>query len=56
MHDQVLVALISTIGSILVAYITTHQQHKPSDLDKMREENRKLKKELKKEKKHEHNC
>ncbi len=55
MHDDVLVALISTAGSILVAYITTHQQHKLSDLDKMREENKHLKAELKKEKKHEHN-
>ena len=43
MHDNVLVALISTIGSITVAFITTHQQGKPSEDDKLREENKKLK-------------
>ena len=47
MHDDVLVALISTIGSVLVAYITTHQQNKPSENDKIREENKKLKEQLK---------
>lgn len=51
MHDSVLVALISTIGSIVVAYITTHQQNKPSDNDKLREENKKLKEQLRRKKK-----
>lgn len=51
MHDDVLVALISTIGSVLVAYITTHQQNKPSEKDKIREENKKLKKQLRRKKK-----
>jgi hypothetical protein len=51
MHDDVLVALISTIGSVLVAYITTHQQSKPSENDKIREENKKLKEQLRRKKK-----
>ncbi len=46
MHDSVLVALISTIGSIAVAFITTHQQGKPSEDDRLREENKKLKDQL----------
>lgn len=50
MHDDVLVALISTIGSVLVAYITTHQQSKPSENDKIREENKKLKEQLRRKK------
>ncbi|MBB1078981.1 hypothetical protein H5S09_04285 [Limosilactobacillus sp. STM2_1] len=46
MHDQVLVALISTIGSIVVAYLTTHQSKKPSVNDELVRENEKLKKQL----------
>lgn len=45
-HDQVLVALISTIGSIAVAYLTTHQSSKPS-YDELKKENEKLKKKIK---------
>lgn len=52
MHDEVLVALISTIGSIIVAYITTQQHNKPTENDKLRQENQRLKQELK-EKEHE---
>lgn len=48
-HDQVLVALISTIGSIAVAYLTTHQSSKPS-YDELKKENEKLKRKLKEEK------
>jgi Na+-translocating ferredoxin:NAD+ oxidoreductase RnfG subunit len=51
MHDDVLVALISAIGSILVAYITTHQQAKPSKSDQLREENKILKTLLREERK-----
>ena len=47
MHDEVLVALISTIGSIIVAYITTQQHNKPTENDKLRQENQRLKQELK---------
>lgn len=54
MHDEVLVALISTIGSIIVAYITTQQHKNPSEDDRLREENKRLKQELK-EKEHEDN-
>ena len=46
MHDQVLIALISTVGSIVVAYITTHQNKKPSINDELRKENEELKKKL----------
>ena len=42
-HDQVLVALISTIGSIAVAYLTTHQSSKPSKYDELKKENEELK-------------
>lgn len=52
MHDDVLVALISTIGSIIVAYITTQQRNKPTENDKLREENRKLKEKIKHESHH----
>lgn len=51
MHDDVLVALISTIGSVLVAYITNLQRGKPTEDDKLREKNRKLKQELRRKKK-----
>ncbi|MCC4502054.1 hypothetical protein [Limosilactobacillus reuteri] len=46
MHDQVLIALISTIGSIVVAYLTTHQNKKPSIDDELREENEELRRKL----------
>lgn len=49
-HDQVLVALISTIGSIAVAYLTTHQSSKPSKYDELEKENKELKRKLKEEK------
>ncbi|MFQ3624098.1 hypothetical protein ACSF83_03565 [Lactobacillus johnsonii] len=49
-HDQVLVALISTIGSIAVAYLTTHQSSKPSKYDELKKENEELKRKLKEEK------
>lgn len=51
MHDSVLVALISTIGSITVAFITTRQQGKPSEDDRLREENKKLKNQLRRKRK-----
>lgn len=54
MSDQVLVALISALGSVLVAYITSRETRKKNEdeskkKDKMAElekENAKLKKEL----------
>ena len=46
MHDQVLIALISTVGSIVVAYLTKHQNKKPSINDELRKENEELKKKL----------
>ncbi|WP_278843877.1 hypothetical protein [Limosilactobacillus vaginalis] len=46
MHDDVLIALISTIGSILVAYITTRQKNKPTEDDELKKEIEDLKKEL----------
>lgn len=46
MHDQVIVALISTIGSISVAYLTTNQVSKPS-YDEMKKKHKKLKNKLK---------
>lgn len=49
-HDQVLVALISTIGSIAVAYLTTYQSSKPSKYDELKKENEELKRKLKEEK------
>lgn len=55
MHDDVLVALISTIGSILVAYITTRQKSKPTEDDKLRKEIEDLKTELRREKDDEDN-
>lgn len=45
-HDSVLVALISAVGSIIVAYLTTHQSSKPS-YDELKKENEKLKKKIK---------
>lgn len=47
MHDDVLIALISTIGSILVAYITTRQKNKPTERQKNKPtEDDELKKEI----------
>ena len=48
-HDSVLVALISAVGSIIVAYLTTHQSSKPS-YDELKKENEELKRKLKEEK------
>ncbi|MDY4730324.1 MAG: hypothetical protein SPC26_09535, partial [Lactobacillus amylovorus] len=48
MHDSVLVALISAVGSIIVAYLTTHQSSKPS-YDELKKENEELKRKLKEE-------
>lgn len=53
MSDQVLIAVISTLGSIIVAYITAAasskkaDEEKASEIDKLREENAKLKSKLK---------
>ena len=48
-HDSVLVALISAVGSIIVAYLTTDQSSKPS-YDELKKENEELKRKLKEEK------
>lgn len=48
MHDDVLVALISTIGSILVAYITTRQKNNSTEDDKLKKEIEDLKEKLRK--------
>lgn len=54
MSDQVLIAVISTLGSIIVAYITATANAKKADkkdvseLEKLRKENAKLKSKLKK--------
>ncbi|MCC4405912.1 hypothetical protein LMB75_07360 [Limosilactobacillus reuteri] len=53
MSDQVLATLITTIGSIIVAWITAHQRSQPTETDRLREQNRKLKEEIKKGKRHE---
>lgn len=53
MSDQVLIAVISTLGSIIVAYITATANAKKADkeevseLEKLREENAKLKEKIK---------
>ena len=52
MSDQVLIAVISTLGSIIVAYITAIASKKSdkkedvSELEKLKHENSKLKSEL----------
>lgn len=54
MSDQVLVAIISALGSALVAYITAHENRKKSDvkdkevneLEQLKQENAQLKKKL----------
>lgn len=55
MTDQVWVAVISTLGSIIVAYITASANSRKADkkddiseLEKLRKENAKLKSKLKK--------
>lgn len=55
MTDQVWVAVISTLGSIIVAYITASANSRKADkeddiseLEKLRKENAKLKTKLKK--------
>ncbi|MCC4431912.1 hypothetical protein [Limosilactobacillus reuteri] len=53
MSDQVLATLITTIGSIIVAWITAHQRSQPTEADRLREQNRKLKEEIKERKRHE---
>lgn len=54
MTDQVWVAVISTLGSIIVAYITASansrkadKKEEASELEKLREENAKLRSKLK---------
>lgn len=55
MSDQVLVVLISTLGSVLVAWITAYENNKQkenkaqkkSELEKLKEENSRLQEELK---------
>lgn len=53
MSDQVWVAVISTLGSIIVAYITATANAKKADkeeiseLEKLRKENAKLKEKIK---------
>ena len=61
MSDQVLIAVISTLGSIIVAYITATANAKKtgkeeaSELEKLRKENAKLKEKIKSRgKKNEH--
>lgn len=54
MSDQVLVTVISALGSALVAWITAHENNrqkmdkleKKSELEKLQEENTRLKEEL----------
>ncbi|NMV52089.1 hypothetical protein FOL85_06180 [Lactobacillus reuteri] len=53
MSNQVLATLITTIGSIIVAWITAHQRSQPTETDRLREQNRELKERLKEEKRHE---
>ncbi|WOY88199.1 cell division protein FtsL [Ligilactobacillus murinus] len=61
MSDQVLVAVISALGSALVAYITAHENRKKneskekelSELEKLKEENAQLRKKLERKSKDE---
>jgi hypothetical protein len=53
MSNQVLATLITTIGSIIVAWITAHQRNQPTEADRLREQNRKLKEKIKEEKRRE---
>lgn len=63
MHDDVIVALISTIGTIIVAFITSYFQRLPprsgpdetaTSIKELRKENQELKRKLEEEK-HDHN-
>ncbi|MCD7130544.1 hypothetical protein LTY36_04980 [Limosilactobacillus agrestis] len=61
MHDQVLVALISTAGTVIVAFITVYFQRLPpkndeitKSIQELTKENKKLKEKLK-EQTNEHN-
>lgn len=57
MSDQVLVAVISALGSALVAWITAHENRKKSEdkdideLEKLKKENAKLKRKIERSKK-----
>lgn len=59
MSDQVLVAVISALGSALVAWITAHENRKKSDvkdkevneLEQLKQENAKLKRKIERSKK-----
>lgn len=53
MSDQILATLITTIGSIIVAWITAHQRSQPTENDRLREQNRKLREDIKEIKQHE---
>ena len=50
MSDQVLVAVISALGSALVAWITAHENRKTTedkdDLEELKKENARLKRKL----------
>lgn len=50
MSDQVLVAVISALGSALVAWITAHENRKKTedkdDLEELKKENARLKRKL----------
>lgn len=57
MSDQVLVAVISALGSALVAWITAHENRKKTEdkdvdeLEKLKKENAKLKRKIERSKK-----
>lgn len=61
MSDQVLVAIISALGSALVAYITAHENRKKSEIkekeeneiEHLKKENSRLKKKLERSRKDE---
>lgn len=61
MSDQVLVAIISALGSALVAYITAHENRKKSEIkekeeneiERLKKENSRLKKKLERSRKDE---
>lgn len=61
MSDQVIVAIISALGSALVAWITAHENRKKSEIkeketneiERLKKENSRLKKKLERSKKNE---
>lgn len=61
MSDQVLVAIISALGSALVAYITAHENRKKgeikekeeNEIERLKKENSRLKKKLERSRKDE---